>query len=135
MSGPETNGGQRSERQTDIVIYTTIVVIYTTRKASYAGQIVYIKIESRNPRAFILTVGKNLHPRGNCKSIHKSPLPPGGEGYGGGICHEISMLQFHPPPLLPSREGEHILKSFARTSQLKIFSRSNWPPVIAYVFS
>ena len=48
-------------------------------------------------------------------------LPPGGGGLGwGGACREIRMLQIHPPPNpLPSREGEHILKSFAITSEDK----------------
>ena len=35
----------------------------------------------------------------------ESPLPPGGGGLGwGGACHEISLLQLHPPPT-PSRQG------------------------------
>ncbi|MCG2740858.1 MAG: hypothetical protein L6300_11565, partial [Syntrophaceae bacterium] len=51
-------------------------------------------------------------------------LPPGGGGLGwGGACREIRMLQIHPPPNpLPSREGEHILKSFAITSWVKDLS-------------
>ena len=46
-----------------------------------------------------------------------NPLPPGGGGLGWreGF-HEISMLQFHPPPNpLPSREGE---KTFASGSAI-----------------
>ena len=40
----------------------------------------------------------------------------------GGACHEISILQFHPPPNpIPSREGEHIPKSFAITSVYYLF--------------
>jgi len=43
----------------------------------------------------------------------KPPLPPGGGGSGwGGGCHEISRLQFHPPPIpLPSREGECVSRA------------------------
>ncbi len=49
-----------------------------------------------------------------------SPLPPcgGGLGWGGGS-HKISMLQPHPPPNpLPSREGEPIWKSSAKSSSV-----------------
>ena len=51
--------------------------------------------------------------RGNCKSINESPPPWRGRVRVGGDCHEISMLQFHPPPNpLPSREGGTYLEEF-----------------------
>ena len=55
--------------------------------------------------------------RGSCK-MRKNPLPLGGGGLGwGGSCHENARLLLHPPPNpLPSREGESILKTFARGS-------------------
>ena len=42
--------------------------------------------------------------RGNCKSTNKSPPSWRGRVRVGGGCHEISILQFHPP-LTPSRQG------------------------------